>query len=222
MKTSLTTKKAENVMLLQSMICLFSNMGNDLFLSAESKNEEISNSKTSLIIVSKTKTIKTNLTTKKTETIIYLFPYMGNDLFLNAESNKKEISNSKQVLVIVSKTKTIKTSLTTKKKAENIYDDSRTRNCSLRSAFNSLYLLRDGVGNCSLPLDSSFLPHLQFGSYLLHSSPPITPSFLEIPNTPHYSNQKQKQKTENKNSKSKIESVCLYNTSACLMGSGRF
>ena len=40
-------KKEENVMLLESMICLFSNMGNDLFLSAESKKEEISNSKTS-------------------------------------------------------------------------------------------------------------------------------------------------------------------------------
>ena len=47
MKISLTTRKAENVMLLESMICLFSNMGNDLFLSAESKKEEISNSKTS-------------------------------------------------------------------------------------------------------------------------------------------------------------------------------
>ena len=122
MKTSLTTKKAENVMLLQSMICLFSNMGNDLFLSAESKNEEISNSKTSLIIVSKTKTIKTSLTTKKkTENIIYLFPNMGNDLFLNTESKKKEISNSKQVLVIVSNTKTIKKSLATKKKKQKIY-----------------------------------------------------------------------------------------------------
>ena len=40
-------KKEENVMLLESMIFLFSNMGNDLFLSAESKKEEISNSKTS-------------------------------------------------------------------------------------------------------------------------------------------------------------------------------
>ena len=46
-KISLTTKKVKNVMLLESMICLFSNMGNDLFLSAESKKEEISNSKTS-------------------------------------------------------------------------------------------------------------------------------------------------------------------------------
>ena len=40
-------KKEENVMLLECMICLFSNMGNDLFLSAESKKEEILNSKTS-------------------------------------------------------------------------------------------------------------------------------------------------------------------------------
>ena len=40
-------KKAEILMLLESMICLFSNMGNDLFLSAKSKKEEISNSKIS-------------------------------------------------------------------------------------------------------------------------------------------------------------------------------
>ena len=40
-------KEEENVMLLESTICLFSNIGNDLFLSVESKKEEISNSKTS-------------------------------------------------------------------------------------------------------------------------------------------------------------------------------
>ena len=52
-------------MLLENMICLFSNKGNDLFLSAESKKEDISNSKKSLVIVSKTKTIKTSMTTRK-------------------------------------------------------------------------------------------------------------------------------------------------------------
>ena len=34
------------MILVESMICLFSNMGNDLFFSAKSKKEEISNSKT--------------------------------------------------------------------------------------------------------------------------------------------------------------------------------
>ena len=53
------------MMLLENMICLFSNKGNDQFLSAESKKEEISNSKTSLVIISKTKTKKTSLTKKK-------------------------------------------------------------------------------------------------------------------------------------------------------------
>ena len=42
-------------------------MGNDLFLNAESKKEKISNSKQVLVIVSKTRTIKTSLTKKKKE-----------------------------------------------------------------------------------------------------------------------------------------------------------
>ena len=53
------------MMLLENMICLFSNKGNDLFLSAKSKKEDISNLKTSLVVVSKTKTINTSMTTKK-------------------------------------------------------------------------------------------------------------------------------------------------------------
>ena len=44
-------------------------MGNDLFLNAESKKENMSNSKQVLVIVSKPKTIKTSLTTKKKQKI---------------------------------------------------------------------------------------------------------------------------------------------------------
>ena len=46
-------------------------MGNDLFLNAESKKENMSNSKQVLVIVSEPKTIKTSLTTKKKAENIY-------------------------------------------------------------------------------------------------------------------------------------------------------